>query len=53
LDHDVAGGAVWIPPTTYELVIGDRVISYCPYGPPDGLPVIAHGGSPSTRVASA
>jgi pimeloyl-ACP methyl ester carboxylesterase len=36
-------------PTTYELVIEDRVVSYCLYGPQDGTPVISHNGSPSTR----
>jgi pimeloyl-ACP methyl ester carboxylesterase len=36
-------------PTTYELVIGDRVVNYCLYGPQDGTPVISHNGSPSTR----
>ena len=32
-----------------QLVSGVRVVSYCLYGPDDGFPVIAHGGSPSTR----
>jgi pimeloyl-ACP methyl ester carboxylesterase len=36
-------------PVTYEVAIGGRVLSYCLYGPPDGSPVIAHGGSPGTR----
>ena len=36
-------------PRTYELVIGDRVVNYCLYGPEDGVPVISHNGSPSTR----
>ena len=36
-------------PTTYELVIDDRVVNYCLYGPEDGTPVISHNGSPSTR----
>ena len=41
----------WTPPTTHELqVTGDgRVLRYCFYGPPDGLPVIQHTGSPATR----
>ena len=49
LDHDVEGRALWTPPATHEVVSGNRVISYCLYGPSDGFPVIAHGGSPSTR----
>jgi pimeloyl-ACP methyl ester carboxylesterase len=36
-------------PTTYELVIGTRVLRYCLYGPEDGTPVISHNGTPSTR----
>ena len=36
-------------PTTYQLVIDDRVVNYCLYGPEDGTPVISHNGSPSTR----
>ncbi|MGH3172182.1 MAG: alpha/beta fold hydrolase, partial [Trebonia sp.] len=36
-------------PATYELVIGDRVVNYCLYGPEDGTPVISHNGSPGTR----
>ena len=29
--------------------IGSRVLNYALYGPPDGLPVVSLGGSPSTR----
>lgn len=36
-------------PTTYELVIEDRMLNYCLYGPEDGIPVLSHNGSPSTR----
>jgi pimeloyl-ACP methyl ester carboxylesterase len=36
-------------PTTYQLVIEDRVVNYCLYGPEDGVPVVSHNGSPSTR----
>ena len=43
------GKAATLLPTTYELVIGDRVVNYCLYGPLDGTPVISHNGSPSTR----
>ena len=35
--------------TTYELVIENRVVNYCLYGPEDGIPVISHSGSPGTR----
>jgi pimeloyl-ACP methyl ester carboxylesterase len=44
----VAVAASWAP-VTYHVRVGDRVLGYCLYGPPDGSPVIAHGGSPSTR----
>lgn len=36
-------------PTTYELIIDNRVVNDCLYGPEDGIPVISHNGSPSTR----
>ncbi|GAB2626367.1 alpha/beta hydrolase [Paractinoplanes abujensis] len=37
-------------PNTYEVALGDgRVLRYCLYGPADGVPVIFHGGSPSSR----
>ena len=40
----------WTPPQTYELVSPDgRVLQYCLYGAPDGLPVIAQHGAPGTR----
>lgn len=40
----------WTPPATSELTSSDgRLIRYCAYGPPDGLPVIFHSGSPGTR----
>ena len=40
----------WIPPQTDELGTPDgRVLRYCLYGPADGLPVIAHHGTPGTR----
>jgi pimeloyl-ACP methyl ester carboxylesterase len=42
--------APWVPPATFELASTDgRTIRYCLYGRPDGLPVIFHSGSPSTR----
>lgn len=40
----------WTPPATFELASRDgRLIRYCSYGPRDGLPVVSHSGSPSTR----
>jgi pimeloyl-ACP methyl ester carboxylesterase len=40
----------WIPPQTHELGTPDgRVLRYCLYGPADGVPVIAHHGTPGTR----
>jgi pimeloyl-ACP methyl ester carboxylesterase len=43
------GEAAALLPATYELVIEDRVVNYCLYGPEDGTPVVSHNGSPSTR----
>ncbi len=41
---------LWTPPATAELTCTDgRLIRYCLYGPPDGLPVVFHSGSPGTR----
>jgi pimeloyl-ACP methyl ester carboxylesterase len=48
LDGGVAVGASRVP-VTYEVAVGGRRVSYCLYGPPDGIPVIAHGGAPGTR----
>jgi pimeloyl-ACP methyl ester carboxylesterase len=39
-------------PATYELVVEDRVVNYCLYGPEDGIPVVSHNGSPGTRWKS-
>lgn len=37
-------------PDTSELSVRDgRVLRYCLYGPSDGVPVIAHSGSPGSR----
>lgn len=36
-------------PETLELSVGDRVLRHCLYGPPDGVPVVVHNGSPSSR----
>jgi len=37
-------------PATSDLTLpGGRVLRHCLYGPADGVPVISHGGSPSTR----
>ena len=48
LDDVVAADAQQAP-VTYQVPVGDRVVSYCLYGPPGGTPVIAHGGAPGTR----
>jgi pimeloyl-ACP methyl ester carboxylesterase len=37
--------------TTRQIRTADgRTINYCVYGPPDGVPVVFHNGSPSTRL---
>lgn len=42
-------GAAALLPRTHTTAAGGRVLSYCMYGPEDGLPVISHNGTPSTR----
>ena len=43
-------GQRWTPPRTRELTADDgRILRYCCYGPPDGLPVISLTGTPGTR----
>ena len=40
----------WVPPDTHELTgSGGQVLSYCLYGPRDGLPVVAQHGTPGIR----
>jgi pimeloyl-ACP methyl ester carboxylesterase len=40
----------WQPQRTHELKTPDgRVLQYCVYGADDGVPVIAHHGTPGTR----
>ena len=39
----------WTPPQTHELVIDDRIIQYCRYGEPGGVPVVSLHGTPGTR----
>jgi pimeloyl-ACP methyl ester carboxylesterase len=40
----------WVPPRTHELAVRDgRVVCYCCYGPPGGLPVVSLAGTPGTR----
>jgi pimeloyl-ACP methyl ester carboxylesterase len=40
----------WAPPATEELATPDgRVLRYCRYGPPAGVPVLSLPGTPSTR----
>lgn len=38
-----------LPPTEQLSRPGGRVLRYCLYGPADGVPVISHSGSPSSR----
>jgi pimeloyl-ACP methyl ester carboxylesterase len=46
----VTAGETWSPPRTHELAAGPgRVVRYCCYGPPDGLPVVSLAGTPGTR----
>jgi pimeloyl-ACP methyl ester carboxylesterase len=41
---------LYSPPVTHEVIGRDgRALRYCLYGPDTGTPVVAHGGSPSTR----
>ena len=47
--HVETDDAAGLLPATHELIIEDRVLRYCLYGPVDGVPVISHNGSPSTR----
>jgi pimeloyl-ACP methyl ester carboxylesterase len=43
-------GMSWQPPRTHELLTPDgRTLQYCLYGADDGVPVIAHHGTPGTR----
>lgn len=44
----------WTPPKTYELLTSDgRTIHYSTYGPEEGNPLVAHSGTPGTRLLSA
>jgi pimeloyl-ACP methyl ester carboxylesterase len=46
----VTAGAAWVPPATHELTVsGGRVLRYCRYGSPAGLPVVSLAGTPGTR----
>jgi pimeloyl-ACP methyl ester carboxylesterase len=39
-----------VPPPTHQLTVADgRVVHYCCYGPPTGLPVVSLAGTPGTR----
>jgi pimeloyl-ACP methyl ester carboxylesterase len=50
LNNGVAAGETWTPPRTHELTTGDgRVVRYCRYGSPGGLPVVSLAGTPGTR----
>jgi pimeloyl-ACP methyl ester carboxylesterase len=41
--------AMTLPASSELSVGGGRVLRYCWYGPADGVPVISHSGSPSSR----
>ncbi|WP_460525110.1 alpha/beta fold hydrolase [Flindersiella endophytica] len=44
----------WTPPETREVrTPGGRVLRYCLYGPKDGVRLVVHGGTPSTRWLTA
>jgi pimeloyl-ACP methyl ester carboxylesterase len=46
----VTAGESWTPPPTHELTVaGGRVVRYCCYGRPDGVPVVSLAGTPGTR----
>jgi pimeloyl-ACP methyl ester carboxylesterase len=46
----VTAGEAWAPPPTHELTVsGGRVVRYCCYGSPAGLPVVSLAGTPGTR----
>ncbi|GAA1513357.1 alpha/beta hydrolase [Kribbella lupini] len=39
----------WTPPETHELAVDDRIVQYCLYGDPGGVPVVSLHGTPGTR----
>jgi pimeloyl-ACP methyl ester carboxylesterase len=46
----VTAAEAWVPPPTHELTVsGGRVVRYCCYGSPAGLPVVSLAGTPGTR----
>ena len=48
--NGVMSAGEWVPPPTHELTAADgRVMRYCCYGPPAGLPVCSLAGTPGTR----
>lgn len=50
MDEEAAAG---LEPTTFELPMSDgRTLTYCLYGPDDGVPVIFHYGTPGVRLLS-
>jgi pimeloyl-ACP methyl ester carboxylesterase len=42
-------GNDYAPSVDHFLRLGVRVVHYCLYGDPDGVPIVSLGGSPSTR----
>jgi pimeloyl-ACP methyl ester carboxylesterase len=46
----VMAAGMWVPPPAHEMAAADgRVVRYCCYGPPAGLPVLSLSGTPGTR----
>ncbi len=49
-DEEAAAG---LEPTTFELAMREgRTLTYCLYGPGEGVPVIFHYGTPGVRLLS-
>src|SRR6266540_1259018 len=49
-DEEAAAG---LEPTTFELAMSDgRTLTYCLYGPDEGVPVIFHYGTPGVHLLS-
>jgi pimeloyl-ACP methyl ester carboxylesterase len=43
--------AAELEPASFELSLGDgRTLTYCLYGPDEGVPVIFHYGTPGVRL---
>jgi pimeloyl-ACP methyl ester carboxylesterase len=52
MDRDQEAAAA-LKPTTFELPLSDgRTLTYCLYGPDEGVPVLFHYGTPGVRLLS-